>query len=312
MNRNDHEQSRNDRVLEEAAGIPDADRTPVTVIGLGAMGSTLAGAFLDSGHPTTVWNRTPGKADALVARGAALAATVDEAVKASSLVVICVLDYSVVQEILQPASSGLAGRVLVNLTNGTPVRARELAEWAGRHGADYLDGGIMAVPSLIARPEAVLLYSGTEDAFNRHHSTLSRLGKAVYLGSDPGLAPLHDLALLSGMYGMFGGFLHAAALVGSEGVKATEFTSTLLIPWLQAMMTTLPEMARQIDTGDYTSKEASLEMQASNDTIGEVSRAQGISTELFAPLYDLMKRRVAEGHGSDDFPSVIELIRKRH
>ncbi|MER5301781.1 NAD(P)-binding domain-containing protein [Streptomyces lasiicapitis] len=33
----------------------------VTVIGLGEMGFTLASAFLDGGHPTTVWNRTPEK-----------------------------------------------------------------------------------------------------------------------------------------------------------------------------------------------------------------------------------------------------------
>ena len=41
----------------------DADRTPVTVIGLGLMGQALAGAFLRAGHPTTVWNRSAAKAD---------------------------------------------------------------------------------------------------------------------------------------------------------------------------------------------------------------------------------------------------------
>ncbi|MDV5142759.1 NAD(P)-binding domain-containing protein [Streptomyces sp. SBC-4] len=55
---------------------------PVTVIGLGEMGFTLASAFLAGGHPTTVWNRTPERADALVAKGARRAATVREAVAA--------------------------------------------------------------------------------------------------------------------------------------------------------------------------------------------------------------------------------------
>lgn len=41
----------------------------VAVLGLGEMGSALAGAFLDGGHPTTVWNRTPGKGEGLVAKG---------------------------------------------------------------------------------------------------------------------------------------------------------------------------------------------------------------------------------------------------
>ncbi len=45
------------------------ERPSVTVIGLGLMGSTLAGAFLTSGMPTTAWNRSGEKADALVAKG---------------------------------------------------------------------------------------------------------------------------------------------------------------------------------------------------------------------------------------------------
>ncbi|MFI6864696.1 NAD(P)-binding domain-containing protein [Streptomyces sp. NPDC050421] len=34
------------------------------------MGGALGRAFLRTGHPTTVWNRTPSRADDLVARGA--------------------------------------------------------------------------------------------------------------------------------------------------------------------------------------------------------------------------------------------------
>jgi glutamyl-tRNA reductase len=40
--------------------------SPVTVIGLGNMGLTLAGEFLKGGYQTTVWNRSIEKADPLV------------------------------------------------------------------------------------------------------------------------------------------------------------------------------------------------------------------------------------------------------
>ncbi len=39
-----------------------------------------------------------------------------------------------------------------------------------------------------------------------------------------------------------------------------------------------------------------------------MSRAQGVSTELWDPLFALMRRRVEQGHGDDDFPSIIELL----
>lgn len=55
--------------------MPHPPAPAVTVLGLGAMGSalaaaTLAAATLAAGHPTTVWNRTPGHAEALAAAGA--------------------------------------------------------------------------------------------------------------------------------------------------------------------------------------------------------------------------------------------------
>ncbi|WP_374986542.1 NAD(P)-binding domain-containing protein [Streptomyces fradiae] len=41
-----------------------------SVPGLGSMGGALAEALTRAGHGTTVWNRTPGRADALAAHGA--------------------------------------------------------------------------------------------------------------------------------------------------------------------------------------------------------------------------------------------------
>ncbi|MGV9897077.1 NAD(P)-binding domain-containing protein, partial [Streptomyces tendae] len=49
-------------------------RIPLTVLGTGAMGTALVRAWLAAGHPVTVWNRTPARAEALAAQGATVAA----------------------------------------------------------------------------------------------------------------------------------------------------------------------------------------------------------------------------------------------
>ena len=69
--------------------------TTVTVFGLGPMGQALSGALLDANYRTTVWNRTESKADAVRARGAAWAATPAEAVAASDVTLINVVDHDV-------------------------------------------------------------------------------------------------------------------------------------------------------------------------------------------------------------------------
>ncbi|MEU9114799.1 NAD(P)-binding domain-containing protein [Streptomyces sp. NPDC048483] len=281
----------------------------VAVLGLGAMGTALTDALLAAGHRVTVWNRTAAKADGPVERGARRAATVAEAVAAGEVVIVCILDYADAGVLLTERAGGddaLRGRVVVNVTNGSPQEARTMAERVTGLGGTYLDGGIMAVPEMIGRPGALVLYSGSWAAFEAHQGVLETFARGVYLGEDPGAAPLHDLALLSGMYGMFGGFAHAAALVRSAGGPVAEFTTELLVPWLRAMCGGLPTMAAQIDSGEYGATGSNLGMQVSHDSIGAVSRAQGVSDELFAPVLALMKRRVAGGHGAEGFAGVVE------
>lgn len=47
----------------------------IAYLGLGAMGSRMAGHLIEAGHDATVWNRTPSAADPLIAKGAKFAAT---------------------------------------------------------------------------------------------------------------------------------------------------------------------------------------------------------------------------------------------
>lgn len=285
-------------------------RPPVTVIGLGAMGARIAEVLLAGGHPTTVWNRTPHRADPLVAQGAIRAGGVVEAVAASPLVLVCVLDYASAREIVEPVAGELAGRTLIHFTTGTPQQAREMAEWAAGHGIEYVDSGMMATPPMIGKDGARFLYSGSKDAFERYRSSLELLGTAEFFGEDAGLASLYDLALLSAMYGMFAGFFHGAALVGSAGVSAADFAEQAAA-WVTAMTVGLPYDAAFIDSGDYTrADEQTVAFNKSAfDTIVQASREEGVAVDLVAPLQALLARQVAEGHGAASFARVFEGIR---
>jgi 3-hydroxyisobutyrate dehydrogenase-like beta-hydroxyacid dehydrogenase len=286
------------------------DRPPVTVIGLGAMGSRIAEVLLAGGHPTSVWNRTPGRADPLVDQGAVRADGVAEAVAASPLVLVCVLDYAAAREILEPVAGELAGRTLIHFTTGTPRQAREMAQWAAGHGIEYVDSGMMAIPPMIGEDGARFLYSGSKEAFERYRPSLELLGTAEFFGEDAGLASLYDLALLSAMYGMFAGFFHGAALVGSAGLSAGEFAEQAAA-WVTAMTGGLAHNAAFMDAGDYaTADEQTIAFNKSAfDTIVQASREEGIGVDFVAPLQELLARQLAEGHGAASFARVFEGIR---
>ncbi|WP_419668298.1 NAD(P)-dependent oxidoreductase [Streptomyces sp. 2-1] len=281
----------------------------MSVLGLGAMGTALAGALVKAGYTTTCWNRSPGKADELVAQGAEVAPTARDAVLAGRLVVVCLLDHASVHEVLDPLSDELAGRTLVNVTTTSPAQSREFAEWAARAGVAYLDGGIMAVPDMIGRPGASILYSGSADVFDEYKSLLELWGTSTYFGEDAGLASLYDLALLAGMYVMFAGFLHGAAMVAPAGVTAGEFAA-LAAPWLTAMTGGFQGFAEVIDGGDYTvAGQQSLVFSDLGDLVA-ASADQGIGTEVVDMVQRLIQRQIDAGHGDEGFARIIESIRQ--
>ncbi|MFF9210374.1 MULTISPECIES: NAD(P)-dependent oxidoreductase [unclassified Streptomyces] len=288
----------------------DPKRSPITLLGTGAMGTALARAWLAAGHPVTVWNRTAARARPLAAEGATVAATAAEAVAASRLVVACLLDDTSVGEALDTAD--LTGRDLVNLTTGTPADGRARATWATGRGARFLDGGIMAVPPMIGAPDsgAYVFYSGSAELFEEHRDALAVPAGTVYVGTDPGFAALHDVALLSGMYGMFAGIAHAFALIRGEDIAPKEF-APLLVSWLGAMAPMALQTAEQLESGDYRTGVAShLAMQvAGSATLLRTAEEQGVDAGLLTPVLDLMRRRLADGHGDEGTTGLVDLLR---
>ncbi|MFB7911553.1 NAD(P)-dependent oxidoreductase [Kitasatospora sp. NPDC056076] len=291
--------------------VETSPETHVTLLGLGAMGTALARAWLAAGHPLTVWNRTAARAEPLATEGAVVAATVGEAVAAGRLVVVCLLDDDSVEQALEGVE--LAGKDLVDLVTSTPGQARTRAAWAEARGARYLDGGIMAVPPMIGVPAAgaYVFYSGSAAVFEEHREALGVPAGARYVGADAGYAALHDVALLSAMYGMFAGVAHAFALVRGEAVAPGDL-APLLRDWLTAMAGSVERTAAQLESGDLTTGVVSnLAMQvAGRGTLLRTAEEQGVSVELLAPYFRLMEHRLALGSGAEDLTGVVDLLRR--
>ncbi|MGW0314390.1 NAD(P)-dependent oxidoreductase [Streptomyces flavidovirens] len=283
---------------------------PVAVLGLGAMGRALAGAFLDAGHPTTVWNRSEGKGEDLLARGAVLAPTAEAAVRSAELTVVCVVDYDASQTILEPLADALAGRVLVNLTSDSPERAGTAAAWADEHGIAYLDGAVMVPTPLVGGADALILFAGARPAFEKYETTLKALaGQAAYLGENHALAAVYDLSMLDFFYASMSGLVHAFALAREDNVAATA-----LAPYLDSITAILPAiasgMATAIDAGDYDGRQANLGMMtASVDHLLHMSRDRGLDTGQLEAIKAVADRAIAKGHGADDWASTIEVLK---
>ncbi|MGH3240889.1 MAG: NAD(P)-dependent oxidoreductase [Spirillospora sp.] len=290
-------------------------KPPVTVIGLGPMGATMAATFLGNGHPTTIWNRTPAKAEPLVAKGATLAATPEDALAASDLVVISQTDYPAMCDSLDTATHVLKGRVVVNLSSGSPDELRRAGEWASGHGADLLTGGVMTPPQGIGKPGAYVFYSGAIEALDRHSETLAEIGDTTYIGSDLGLSMLYYHAQLYLFWSTLTAYMQSVALLGTAGVSAEQFrpfaAATVRDLATDGPMGFLKIITETIDAGVHPGDDHTLRMQAvSADHVVEAAREAGIDPTGPLALRDLFWRAVDAGHGSEGLSSVIEVLRR--
>jgi 3-hydroxyisobutyrate dehydrogenase-like beta-hydroxyacid dehydrogenase len=294
-----------------STNVTDPASASVTVLGLGPMGRALAAAFLDAGVRTTVWNRTPGRDAELVARGALAAGSAEEAVAASDLVVVCVVNYDASDAVLRRESvtEALKGRTVVNLSADTPDRARDTGDWAARHGVRYLDGAIMTPTPTIGTPDAVFLHSGPQDLYEEHKPVLDVLGGThTHLGADIGRAASYDIALLDIFWTAMGGYAHAVAVARAEGISARE-----LAPFAQGIAAILPplfeEFSDDVDSGTYSGELNPITSAASTMAhIVHASEAHGIEASLMRAIEGQARRVIGLGHGSDGFMRVAEVL----
>jgi 3-hydroxyisobutyrate dehydrogenase-like beta-hydroxyacid dehydrogenase len=291
---------------------------PVTVVGLGPMGRATAATLMRAGHPVTVWNRTPSRAEGLVAAGATLAPTPAAAVAASELTILSLTDYQAMYAILGPIVEGpeptgaLAGKVIVNLSSDTPDASREAAAWAAKHGADFVTGGVMVPAPAVGTPEAHVFYSGARETFDRHAPMLRLIGEPTYLGDDPGLAQLFYQAHLDVFLTALSGLLHGTALVTAAGVPAGEF-----LPGALKLLTDVPtmigdgaELARRLEVGDHPGELSTvLMMGATADHIVRTSEAASVDCRLPSAVKSHYEQAVAAGHAAKDWTALYEVIR---
>lgn len=285
----------------------------VTVIGLGSMGAALARAFVSKGFRVTVWNRDMSKAQPLTAAGAIAAESITKAVEASPVIVVCVSDYKASQKIFEAdgAAAALRGRVLVQLSTGTPKESRGLDAWIQQRQAACLNGDIMAWPRQIGTDAATISVSGPEEIFQRHEGVLRALaGQVVYLGKEPGASAALFHSVLAYLAGSWIGFCHGALISEKEGLRAEDLG--ILLEQISPMLgTELRHMGEVIQYGRFSDPESTVKTTGEDlQLLVQQAKEAGINSELPEFAAKLFKRTMDAGYAQEEHAAVIKVLRE--
>ncbi|WP_030846025.1 NAD(P)-dependent oxidoreductase [Streptomyces sp. NRRL F-4474] len=280
--------------------------TKVTVVGLGPMGRAMAAAYLDAGYEVTVWNRSAGKDTELVARGAHRAADVAEAVTASPLVVLSLIDVEAMYGTLGEAD--LTGRVLANLSSDLPDKARAAARWAEERGAAYLTGGVNVPPAGIGQEGSSIFVSGPREVYEEHRPALDLLAATDYCGADPGYAQLYYQLNMILFWTAYTGWYQAVAVARANGLTASD-----ILPYAGYTADTMrgfyTESAALVDADDHSGVDQRLAMcAASVEHVLHTAADSGVDTSILAAHAELYRRGVEAGYGAESSSRLIRLL----
>jgi 3-hydroxyisobutyrate dehydrogenase-like beta-hydroxyacid dehydrogenase len=159
----------------------------VAVVGLGQMGTAFAERLLDAGHELFVANRTPGRATALVERGATEVRP-DEAWAKADVCVVSVADSEALLALaLEPgglAGPAGAGKTLIEMSTVSAEASAQVAAAASSSGISYLRAPVSGNPFVVRAGNLTILASGEQATFESVRDILSAIGPNLfYLGT---------------------------------------------------------------------------------------------------------------------------------
>jgi 3-hydroxyisobutyrate dehydrogenase len=206
------------------------------------MGQALAGRLIDAGHEITVWNRTRGRADDLLARGAREANSVADAAGGADAVLVSLSGDDAVRQVLLPDGKPIAGLdgVVIDCSTVDPMTSREES---GHYPGRFVACPIAGAPQAVASGTALLIVAGSADAVQRAGPVLDSVsGTRQTAGEDAGTAAI--IKLLNN-YLLLSGLVALADVVAVA--QANGFENTDLHELLGNLPTVAPALTNRID-----------------------------------------------------------------
>ena len=199
-------------------------------IGMGVMGSSMAGHLLTAGHELTVYNRTREKATPLLERGAhwadspaALAAGVD--------VVLSMVGYPRDVEEIYFGEQGILqmkkGGYVVDMTTSSPKLAQRIFTAAQKKGIAALDAPVSGGDVGARNASLAIMAGGERKAFDAMLPIFSLMGKTIRYfgtaGSGQHTKMANQIAIASNMMGV----CEAVAYAKKCGLDASAVLETI-------------------------------------------------------------------------------------
>jgi 3-hydroxyisobutyrate dehydrogenase-like beta-hydroxyacid dehydrogenase len=281
----------------------------VGIIGVGLLGTALAGRLANAGFPLRGFDPDAGARARLQTLGGVPLSSSEEVARSCRRIVLSLPGPPQVRETVEAIEGSLQpGSIVLDTTTGDPADVEMHAALLARRGISYLDCEIGGSSKQMAAGEAIVICGGDSPAFENCRDILNAISPTIFHTGPAGTGTRMKLALNIAIG------LHRAVLAESLAFAERQgIDPRLALEILKAG----PAYSRAMDvkgqkmlSSDFT-PEARLSQHLKDvRLILEAAQSAGARTPLSAIHKQLLSEAVDRGLGACDNSAIIEVFRK--
>ncbi len=273
-------------------------------IGLGIMGSGMAGSLIRKGFEVTVWNRDKEKFKPLARLGAKVAESVQDLAGNADVVVSMLRDDKVVKQILieQAIPAARPGTTFIDMTTVTPMMVRQMVHTITAHGCHYLDAPVSGSKLAAENGQLNIMVGGSADMLEAQRDVLSAMGQNILHIGPHGSSAYIKLANNQLAAVMMAAIGEGLALTGSAGLDRKIVLETLVATASRVAGMKLPKILEK-----EWSTHFALELMVKDMTQAlQAADELGVPMPVLAIARESYQRIRQQGKGELDFSVVTD------
>ena len=290
-------------------------KTSVGLIGLGAMGSGMAGSLRRVGHDVYVYDIHPGVANAFAQAGGHACDTLAELALACDVVISVVVNAAQTEEVLfGPARNGSGcaafmkpGSTFVMCSTVDPQFSMRLEQQLAELDLHYVDAPISGGAAKAASGEMTMMTAAKPEAYARtEHLFHSMAGKVYKLGDQAGAGSKVKIInqLLAGVH--IAAAAEAMALGLREGVDAAALYEVITHSAGNSWM--FENRMAHVLAGDYTPLSAVDIFVKDLGLVLDTARASKFPLPLSSTAHQMFMQASSAGYAREDDSAVIKIF----
>jgi 3-hydroxyisobutyrate dehydrogenase-like beta-hydroxyacid dehydrogenase len=279
----------------------------VGVIGLGIMGEPMARNLAQAGFELSVWNRTPSKADALVAEGAHLCADPIELAQQTEVIVIMVSGPEDLLAIIeQLGTSSLQGKTVINVSTVSPEATMKAGTQVRSAGGYFLDAPVSGSKGPAIQGKLVFLVGGDSEDIEACRPLFETMGSKVVHCGPVGGGTRMKLAINLLLGSFMQGLVESMRFAKEMGLDEQVFLDVASSGAMAAPM--IPLKGSAIAAGDYSPQFPLRHLGKDMNLVLEEAERCGSPMPTGATVQKILNDAITQGFGDEDICALYKAL----